>query len=167
MSNINKEKSRKRTYDSALTKYADKLNTNYEEIQAKTMKKIQDYVKSLIESDQKVQKEIVDSMLQSQRNILQNTTNQFLNGLRDIFQNANPIHNQVISTPLNNLMNPQFFNSSISSLRLHIETFRPSNTAPKVIVNLKPCINEQENTIKLQKIDNKVQYSSTNSNNHE
>lgn len=181
-SSASKEAIKKKTINKSLgnmMKYADKLKQNYEESQEKIMRETHNYMKNLIELEQKVQKEIISNMLESQKNILKDTTNQLLTGLQGIFGvNRNQdIFPKTVSPQSFNFAPFSYVNSSyvdpqtilhssnilsqtLQSSNTLSQTQNSSNTLPKVLVNLKrpyslTSINEQHNTEKVQKIDPK------------
>lgn len=131
-------------------RYADKLKENYEEVQNKIMTENRCFIERLIESEKQFEKEIINNMLENQRNMLKETTNQLLLGMQNIFTPKVPSQLSTISVPTVNpiaespfLISSVHYSSPLSSSNLDSQTFRSSNSFPKVLLNLKSPASEK------------------------
>jgi len=141
-----RQRSKNKSYESIVIKFADKMQETYEKNQEQVMTQTKENVSKLIDSENKM----IDKIMENNRIILNETTNQLLHGLQNIFGVA--ASTRTVNTQMIPSIVPSFNEATyLYPNELH---FQPP-TLPKVLVNLKrSSANEEIQAIKIKKLDN-------------
>lgn len=146
---VKRRKYQSRSYESIIIRYTDKMKETYEKTEENVQTK--ECVSKLIESE----KEIMEKMLDNHKIILKETTNQLLHGLQNIFGVATSTRTINASQMIPSIV--PSFNEIPSYLYPNVlQHFQSSVTLPKVLINLKRSVNENEELqrVKIQRLNN-------------